>query len=112
VTGPQGPIGLTGSTGATGPQGATGATGPQGPQGVAGLDGISEADMAYARRVDFTSDTTIYKAEAAPGSLDTDAAWRIHYLVIGADGDVTESWAGGNANFDKVWANHLALVYS
>jgi hypothetical protein len=68
--------------------------------------------MAYARRVDFTSDTTIYKAEAAPGSLDTDAAWRIHYLVIGADGDVTESWAGGNANFDKVWANHLALVYS
>lgn len=116
--GPPGPLGLTGGVGPQGPQGIQGVQGPQGiqgiqgTQGVQGLPGINEADMAYARRTDFVSDTLIYKGEAAPGSSDIAFAWRIHRLVIAADGDVTETWANGNDSFTNAWADRLMLGYS
>ena len=81
------------------------------PQGDT-LPIVGEEDMTYAKRVDFTSDTVLYKAEAAVGSLESAAVWRIRKIVLGTDGDVTETWAGGNASFDKIWDNRLSLSYS
>ena len=84
-------------------------TGILGPQGVAG---ISEDEIVYSKRIDFTTDSTLYKGEALVGSSEGSAAWRIRYIVIGNDGDVSETWASGNANFDKVWADRASLSYT
>lgn len=83
-----------------------------GMQGPPGIPGSSEEDTVYSKRVDFTSDTVLYKAEAAVGSLESAAAWRIRKIVFGNDNDVTETWASGSANFDKVWADRLSYTYT
>lgn len=71
----------------------------------------TEEDV-YAKRVDFIGDTVIYKAEAVAGTSDATAGWRIHKLVISIDGDVSETWAEGNTNFNKIWDNRLTYTYS
>lgn len=71
----------------------------------------TEEDV-YAKRVDFVGDTVIYKAEATAGTLDSASAWRIHRLVISVDGDVSETWAEGNTNFNKIWNDRLTYSYS
>lgn len=87
----------------------SGLTGPRGAEGPA----AGEEGVAQAKRVDFIDDNLLYRAEADPGTLDGDAVWRIHKITIGAvDGDVTEEWADGNANYDKVWTSRLSYTYS
>lgn len=71
----------------------------------------TEEDV-YAKRVDFVGDTVIYKAEATAGTLDSASAWRIHRLIISVDGDVSETWAEGNTNFNKIWNDRLTYTYS
>lgn len=71
-----------------------------------------DEEVAYSKRIDFITDNLLYKGEAAPGALTTDAGWRIRKITIGEDGDVTEEWATGNSLFNKVWDNRLSLTYS
>jgi hypothetical protein len=73
---------------------------------------VAEDDVTYAKRINFITDNLLYRGEAAPGALTSDPVWRIRRITIESDNDVTEEWAGGNSNFDKVWDNHLALSYS
>jgi hypothetical protein len=74
---------------------------------------IPEEEQVYAKRTDFNADQTIiYRGEAAVGTLESEAAWRIRRLTIAADDDVTEEWANGNANFTNTWLDHLILPYS
>ncbi|HEY9701464.1 MAG TPA: hypothetical protein V6C58_03420 [Allocoleopsis sp.] len=89
----------------------SGPIGPPGPQGQPGTPG-GEEDMPYAKRVDFVSDTEFYKGEATVGEVTSAASWRIQKTVLGNDGDVTVTWADGNANFDNVWDNRVSLSYS
>ena len=63
------------------------------------------------KRIDFVSESEFYKGEALPGTPETSPAWRISFTVIGSDDDVSEKWANGNSNFDKVWVDRLALTY-
>lgn len=84
----------------------TGIIGPRGP------DGISEEDMVYSKRVDFVTDNELYKGEAAVGAPETSPVWRIRKVVIGNDGDVTETWASGNALFDKAWSGRSGFTYT
>lgn len=93
-------------------QGMLGPTGLQGPVGPQGPQGISEEDKVYSKRTDFADSTTIYKAEAAPGTPESSALWRIRKLIIASDDDVTELWAGGTANFDKQWSLRATYTYS
>ena len=82
------------------------AAGPQGPPGVV------EDDVMYAKRVDFVTDNLIYRGEAPVGSAESAPVWRVRRITFGAlDGDVTEQWAGGDASFDKIWADRLSLTY-
>lgn len=83
-----------------------------GTQGPPGVNGISEEDMAYAKRIDFVSETLIYRAEAIPGALESQSAWRIQRLTLASDNDVVSQWADGNANFDNVWADRATLSYT
>ena len=71
-----------------------------------------EGDEVLSKRINFVGEDIIYKGEAPVGSLDSSSFWRIRKIIIAADGDVTEIWANGNSNYDKVWNNHLTYTYS
>lgn len=67
---------------------------------------------AYAKRLDFVSDALFYRGAAAPGSAESAPVWRISRVIIGADGDMTEEWAGGSSQFDQIWDARASLSYS
>jgi len=67
--------------------------------------------MAYSKRVDFVSDSLIYRAEAMPGTSDSSPGWRIREITIAEDGDIVEKWANGSANFNQVWTDRASLSY-
>ncbi len=104
----QGEKGYSGYSGAAGPRGIQGPVGPQGPPGT----GAGEEQMVYSKRVDFISENQMYKGEAAVGSSESSALWRIRKIDIGVDGDVTQTWANGNSNFTNRWIDRLTLTYS
>ena len=87
-----------------------GPQGPQGPQGPPGVD--SEDDVAFAQRIDYILDFLIYRAEATPGALESEAKWRIRRLTIAVDDDVTTEWADGDGTFTKVWNSRQSYAYS
>ena len=82
-----------------------------GLMGPRGFPGVSEDEKVYSKRTDFITDELLYRGEADPGSIESDPVWRIRKITISLDGDVSEEWADGNANFDNVWADRLALTY-
>ncbi len=71
-----------------------------------------EEDMVYAKRTDFVGEDVIYRGEAMVGTSEGTPSWRIRKLVLGADGDVAETWASGTALFDKAWALRTSYSYS
>lgn len=83
-----------------------------GIQGPAGPPGINEDDIVYAKRIDWISDTVLYRGEADVGSASSSAVWRIRRITLGDDDDVTEEWANGDAAFDKIWDNRAGFTYS
>lgn len=82
----------------------------QGPPGTSTVVHVEE-EMPYAKRTDFVGDDVIYKGRAVPGSLESEAKWQILKVVIGVDGDISESFAGGSSEFDKVWLDRASLSY-
>jgi hypothetical protein len=92
--------------------GPSGPPGPQGPQGPQGPAGVVEEEMTYSKRIDFVTDSILYRGEAQVGSLENSSVWRIRKIVISPDGDVSETWADGVATFNKIWANRAAYSYS
>ena len=86
----------------------TGLIGPEGPVGPAGT---SEDDIMYSKRIDTISDELLYRGEATVGSSESSDVWRIRKITIVAN-DITETWASGNANFDKQWSNRLNYSYN
>ena len=85
--------------------------GQQGPPGPPGPPGTPEDEIMYSKRVDFIDDSTLYRGEAVPGSAESAAVWRIRKITIAVDNDVSETWAGGNDNFDKAWSDRESLSY-
>jgi hypothetical protein len=72
----------------------------------------TDEEMPYAKRIDFISDSILYKAEAAVGSDETSPVWRIRKVIIGSDNDVTEVWASGTSEYDKRWSDRLVYSYT
>ena len=85
------------------------AAGQQGPRGI---PGIAEEDIVYSKRIDFITDDILYKGEAEVGSLESAPVWRIRRITVSADGDVTEVWAGGTAEFTNSWTGRTGYTYS
>jgi len=60
----------------------------------------------------------LYVGEAAPGTLNSDAGWRIYkyeYVIDPVSEDMlsgTVRYAGGSIAFDKVWDNRAEYEYS
>jgi hypothetical protein len=86
----------------------SGIPGPVGPAGPAG----GEDEVAQEKRTDFITNNELYRGEAIPGTLDSAAAWRIRKITIASDNDVRETWANGDASYDKIWDNRLSYTYS
>jgi hypothetical protein len=61
---------------------------------------------------DASTPTLAYLGKAYPGAADSAASWQIQKLTFGIDGDVTITWADGNAAFDNVWDDRASLSYS
>jgi vacuolar-type H+-ATPase subunit I/STV1 len=72
---------------------------------------VTDEEMPFAKRIDFITDSELYKAEAVVGALESSPVWRIRKVTIAGDNDITEVWAEGNANYDKVWADRLTYNY-
>jgi len=88
-----------------------GIQGPTGPQGPIGPPSVEE-EVPFAKQVNFISDNLLYRGEADPGTLTSAATWRCRKITIDAtDSDITETWANGDSNFDKIWDNHLSFTY-
>lgn len=71
-----------------------------------------EADPMLSERVDFVSDTLLYRGWAQPGTSDSASAWRIQKIELAPDGDVVKKWAAGTAAFEHAWTGRLGLVYT
>ena len=69
------------------------------------------AIVQYTSRTDYIDAATTYEGMAVPGSATSAAVWRIKRVGTVAS-DVTVLWADGNANFDNIWDNRLALSYT
>ena len=63
--------------------------------------------VKYDSRLD-NGATYMYVGEALPGSLDSDAVWRIkRYVQATLQGD----WADGTEAFTKVWNDRATYTY-
>lgn len=78
------------------------------------LDGsaIPDEEMIFSKRIDFVGDDIIYRGEATVGSLDDSPVWRIRLITMAPDGDVSEKYAGGLANFDRAWTQRATYTFS
>lgn len=61
--------------------------------------------------VDESNSNVIYQGFAVPGSKTDAAVWAIQ-KITNTKGVLSYQWASGNKNFDKVWDNRKALIYS
>lgn len=67
------------------------------------------AQTTLIKRVDSATGFT-YVGEAAIGSDESAAVWRIRRVSI-VDGDAIVLWSGGG-NFNQIWTNRLSLTYT
>ena len=72
---------------------------------------IKTSEPPMATRIDFITDSIIYRGEAQPGSADSSSSWRITLTTLSADGDLIELWADGVSTYTKVWSNRLTYNY-
>ncbi|TFH43220.1 MAG: hypothetical protein E4H01_12370 [Lysobacterales bacterium] len=74
---------------------------------------VANEASALAYRFDEISATLAYLGHAQIATATSAASWRIQKFVFGnGTGDVTVTWADGNADFDNVWDDRAALSYS
>lgn len=66
----------------------------------------------YDKLIDTVGDVK-YIGEAAPGSTQSEAKWRIKKVDLSdAGGDIEIVFANGTSTFDKVWADRLTYTYT
>lgn len=82
------------------------------PAFISSIAGAIDMGAEMARRTDFVGDALMYRGESAPGTAEGTAAWRIKRIEFAADGDITETFAGGNADFTNAWTERSTLTYS
>jgi hypothetical protein len=76
------------------------------------IDEVQVQNYATRYDQDAATPTLAYLGKAQVGTATSAASWQIQKLDFGIDGDVTVTWADGNAGFDNVWDNRASLSYS
>ena len=78
---------------------------------------MGEDTIMYRKLVDFIDGTDYsYVGEASPGAATSSPVWRIKKVTVDSitgstTGNISESWAGESAEFDKVWDNRASETY-
>ena len=67
--------------------------------------------IEYTTRYEEVDATTTYLGEAAPGSSESAAVWRIKKLVT-AGSLSSVLYANGTNNFNNAWTDRATLSYS
>lgn len=70
---------------------------------------VVSPDMAM--RLDDDGAGTLYVGSAAPGSLDSDAVWKIK-KVLTSGGSTRILYPNGSVNYAFVWDNRAGLTYA
>ena len=71
-----------------------------------------ELEVQYNKLIDYDDNLNYYYiGEANPGTVESEAKWRIKRIEeIGDDYNIL--WASGTAEFDKIWENRASFTYS
>lgn len=69
-----------------------------------------EDAQKYAFRLDDSATPVLYIGQAATGSAESNASWRISRLDMTAGLSIT--WASGSPAFNQIWSNRTGLSYS
>lgn len=92
---------------------SSGGTGPGSNVAVTNFPAVQSVSLPTTAKIyDQVDSTTAYLGDAAVGSSQASAVWRIQKLVFTASGGVTITWANGAATFVNVWNNRASLSYS
>lgn len=73
-------------------------------------DGLPQTQVLTTNLDDAGSGVS-YVGKAKPGSATSSAVWRV-FKMVEASGDITITYADGNAQFDNIWDNRASLSYS
>ena len=75
------------------------------------VNSLDEKTFFQPKLVDESNANVIYNGFALPGAKLDVGVWAIQ-KVTKTNGVYSYQWAGGDKNFDKVWNNRKALIYS
>lgn len=75
---------------------------------VSAMPVLSSGELTFL--LDDSVSPVLYMGWAAPGSLESEAKWRI--CKADTSSGVSMKYADGNTNFDNVWENRTELSYS
>jgi hypothetical protein len=74
------------------------------------LEGIPVIEASLTFFLDDSASPVLYMGWALPGSLESEAKWRI--CKVDTSSGVSMKYADGNINFDNIWENRVGLSYS
>jgi len=81
------------------------------PKGV-GQENPMPVGTEYTTKIEWSGGNPIYIGEAIPGTLVTDAKWRIKKITWDIDGNPTSvDWASSVKTFTKIWSNRASYSY-
>jgi hypothetical protein len=75
------------------------------------VNSLDDKTFFQPKLVDESNANVVYNGFAVPGSAVDAPVWAIQ-KVTKVNGVYSYQWAGGNRNFDKIWNNRKALIYS
>jgi hypothetical protein len=71
------------------------------------------SEKEFTVRTEYDSESNlIYYGEAEPGSLESEARWRIKKMTWSGSNLVDIKWANGDTLFTKIWDNRVTYNYS
>lgn len=75
------------------------------------VNSLDDKTFFQPKLVDESNPNAVYNGFAVPGSAVDAPVWAIQ-KVTKTNGVYSYQWAVGNRNFDKIWNNRKALIYS
>ncbi len=86
---------------------------PNSVEGAVGDENPLPTGKDYTTKIEWSGGNPIYVGEAVPGTLVTEAKWRIKKITWDGDGNPTDiKWADSVKTFTKVWNSRGDYTYA
>ena len=66
---------------------------------------------ALTTRNDYITSETMYRGDAVPGTLESEALWQIKKIITLNNGDVSILYVLGTPDYSYIWDNRLGYTY-